>query len=88
MSELRAAYLEWVNLAPMNERVPAQIIEYKKTPDVTRRFTEPAHFNGHCCTVGHFTTDASGAMVPVPDEKVCARERAWRKYTRLRDAVA
>ena len=38
-----------------------------------------------CCAVGHYYYDESFIEAPRPDEKVCAREKAWRNYVRLRD---
>ena len=36
---------------------------------------------GYCCAFNHTYNDGS----PKPDDQVCARERAWRKYLIIRD---
>jgi hypothetical protein len=37
--------------------------------------------NGNCCNGAH----TYGNLRPKPDEHVCERENAWRRYVRLRD---
>jgi hypothetical protein len=53
----------------------------------TVAFIEPGHWDGKCCTQQHTSRDAFGANRELPDDQVCLRERAWRKYIRLRGTV-
>jgi len=39
-----------------------------------------------CCSLSHFDR-VNGLMVPKPDDEVCARERKWREYVRLREGI-
>lgn len=38
-----------------------------------------------CCMNSHYKKTEIGTFEELPDEDVCERERAWRKYCRLRD---
>lgn len=39
---------------------------------------------GACCIYSHFSENGHDKR-PKPDDLVCRREQAWRKYVRLRD---
>lgn len=64
-----------------------------------KKFVEPAHWDGKCCPGEHFQSETlrlrdpktgqelvSDRHTAKPDDQVCDRERAWRKYVKLRDA--
>lgn len=87
---LEQAYLEWVKARPFQFTIAAREVTYIEYQQNNTRqdhmYTEPAHFDGNCCSNSHFYKNAIGDMVERPDEDVCKRERAWRVYVRLRDA--
>lgn len=90
---LQEAYFAWRNLAPFHGVIEKQTITYTRTdPPETRTFTEPAHYTGNCCAYDHCMEVrgiAGPISVPAPDDHphVCARERAWRTYVRIRDGA-
>lgn len=46
--------------------------------------------NRSCCSYEHVTRDLVNGLPVVnnlPDNSVCPRERAWRRYTRVRDGL-
>ncbi len=89
-SALTVAYNLWVSLFPGNEVIFKRSKRVVTTTGTIRDVTIPQHWAGACCTrLTHFKHEQklNGVLVtvPLPDEQVCARERAWRAYVRLRD---
>lgn len=81
-AKMQQAYIEWRKLAPYRLVMPAQSVTYEHPTTLkTRTFVEPPRFDGQCCRYEHVDSDG----IPLPDEKVCERERAWRNYVRARD---
>ena len=88
--EILKAYLEWISFRPFHHHISARFIRFTEKElgqEHTITFTEPAHMDGDCCFTSHFVRNAIGENIAKPDQDVCPRERAWRKYVRLRDAV-
>lgn len=86
-TDLELAFEAWQKLLPTGRRVEATIYLAKDeiTKAVSRRRI-PEHYEGNCCHNIHFyKTQDGGSLKPLPDDKVCARERAWRTYVIIRD---
>lgn len=88
MTPLQKAFQEWMDLQPREAKIAASIEMRKNMAGQTRRYDLPTHFDGNCCTYSHFTYDLSRLLVALPDNRVCARERAWRRYVAIRDGMS
>lgn len=90
MNEIQKAFVEWVNTrAKFGHVVKARNIEIITRFGDKKAILEPDHFDGECCNRSHVAPDPSDRKIflPKPDSEVCERERTWRKYIRLRDAL-
>jgi hypothetical protein len=85
LTEVQRAFKEWQEHFPAKHFIAAREIEVANKHNEKRTIVERAHWDGDCCSSSHFTTDENGNNKPKPDDKVCARERAWRRYVALRD---
>ena len=85
MDALQQAFKEWQSFSPHHMSMPPQLISYEQDGEL-RQFIEPKRMDGVCCLHNHYMT-YGGKSVPRPDSQVCDRERAWRKYCRLRDGI-
>ena len=91
-----APYHEWV--AERVVEIPGPYHRKHETFELGKTFTERGHWDGKCCAKDHYKNgsheyrDDRGNVISrseraaVPDDKVCLREQAWRKYIRIRDA--
>jgi hypothetical protein len=86
LTPTQLAFLEWVSHAPFKTRVPESAISYQDD-EGRRDFIELAHWDGVCCFSGHYFAGSNHKLVSKEDHDVCPRERAWRKYVRLRDGL-
>ena len=90
---MKAAFDTWVAAFPGTDEMPrVHVNSRSKMP-----YKIPRNLDGKCCSSTHFHevrtvyTDQAGRTLakvdfePLPDNEVCARERAWRHYVRLRD---
>lgn len=84
-SELQEAYRHWQALMPCIDKEPSTTTLVKDLAGNVIRRRVPAHFNGNCCFNSHVIKGTDRVYRHLPDEKVCPRERAWRKYVRIRD---
>lgn len=83
MTQLEQAYAEWVRFRPFENHLDSQVITYTDKTGALKTFVERARFGGNCCAENHFSPDKG----PLPDNMVCQRELAWRKYVRIRDGA-
>lgn len=95
--DLQQAFQNWMDLMPKEIVIPAHTRAvhpgYRTIADEGPKFflggiyPIKAHWDGRCCTGDHHMLElGSHRPIPKPDEHVCARERAWRQYVRIRDA--
>lgn len=88
--KLLEAYLKWVSTRPFTKYVGEQKLVFETRRGDMKEMTEPAHWDGLCCggpSPGSHYERAGGKEFPRSDDKVCARERAWREYCRIRDGL-
>lgn len=93
--DLQQAFQAWVNLMPQEIVIPkhTRVVRagYRLADGPVFAqggiFPIKAHWDGKCCVGDHHKLElGSHRPISKPDNEVCARERAWRQYVRIRDA--
>lgn len=89
MNKIQLAFLEWQKTFPGTKLGPPTHYCESFPKLVGKIFRIPLNWDGDCpCQNGsanHVRISSNNKIVPTADKLVCKRERAWRKYTQLRD---
>ncbi len=100
LTPIQEAFIAWAKLMPClivtkstTVHRPGPLMHKGKYFEHGRNFVDISHWDGACCEDSHFKavqTESTGVYhsVAKTDAEVCPRERAWRKYIRLRDDQA
>lgn len=84
---LLEAFDRWVSLRPFKKWESQQTLPFMRDDGSVTHIIELARWEGSCCGSGYTSHEDPVTGFILPDDRVCARERAWRVYCRIRDGV-